>query len=210
MICYPSIINSSKAPRQHCIAFDKLDGSNFRAKYTQKKGFELFGTRTQLIDETTPYWSEMVDIFKSKYQANLVDFFNKSKEYRDYREIIVFGEFFGDNSFAGQHEKELHDIVFFDIMVGHKQRVFLKPRTFIKVTQDVVPIPPIIYEGNMNESFIQDVRDNKYNLKEGVIAKGTETNGAFCGNMWMCKIKTLAYFEKLKTRFKDDWEKYGE
>jgi hypothetical protein len=28
--------------------------------------------------------------------------------------------------------------------------------------------------------------------------------------MWMCKIKTLAYFEKLKTRFKDDWEKYGE
>ena len=75
MIEYPSIINSSNAPRQNCIAFDKLDGSNFRAKYTQKKGFETFGTRTQLIDETTPFWGEMVTIFKSEYKNDLEKFF---------------------------------------------------------------------------------------------------------------------------------------
>lgn len=29
MIEYPSIQNSSKAPRKECVAFNKLDGSNF-------------------------------------------------------------------------------------------------------------------------------------------------------------------------------------
>lgn len=55
MIEYPSIQNSSKAPRKNCVAFDKLDGSNFRAKWTAKRGFDTFGTRTQLIDETSEY-----------------------------------------------------------------------------------------------------------------------------------------------------------
>ena len=62
----------------------------------------------------------------------------------------------------------------------------------------------------MNEQLILDVRNNIYGLKEGVICKGTETNGAFSGNQWMCKIKTFEYLEKLKIVFKDEWEKYAE
>jgi hypothetical protein len=38
MIEYPSMQNSSKAPRKECMVFEKLDGSNFRAKWTEKKG----------------------------------------------------------------------------------------------------------------------------------------------------------------------------
>jgi len=49
MIKYPSIINSVKAPRSHCIAFDKLDGSNFRAKYTQKKGSNFLEQEPRLL-----------------------------------------------------------------------------------------------------------------------------------------------------------------
>lgn len=56
----------------------------------------------------------------------------------------------------------------------------------------------------------QDVRDNKFNLNEGVICKGHLTKGNFFGKMWMCKIKTQAYLDKLKNRFGDDWEKYAE
>lgn len=210
MIEYPSIINSSKAPRKACIAFDKLDGSNFRAKYTQKKGFNVFGTRTQLIDQTTPFWSEMVEVFERDHQEELTKLFKSDKDLRDFREIIVFGEFLGDNSFAGHHENEPHRIVIFDIMVGHKLRKFLKPREFIKKLDGVVEIPKVIYEGNLNEEFIQNVRDNVYNLQEGVICKGVETSGAFCGGVWTCKIKTNAYLQKLKERFKEDWEKYAE
>lgn len=210
MIEYPSIINSSKAPRKHCIAFDKLDGSNFRAKYTNKKGFNVFGTRTQLIDETTPFWGEMVNIFKNTIQQPLENLFNKDKDFRDYREIIVYGEFLGENSFAGRHENESHEIVIFDVLLGHKQRKFLRPQDFIKIIGKEVKIPNIVYTGNLNEEFIQNVRNNIFDLKEGVICKGTESSGAFSGGIWSCKIKTQAYLDKLKTQFGEEWEKYGE
>lgn len=210
MIEYPSIINSSKAPRKHCIAFDKLDGSNFRAKFTQKRGFDVFGTRTQLIDHTTPFWSEMVEIFEQNHRKPLEDLFKKHKDFRDHREIIVFGEFVGENSFAGLHEKEPHKIVIFDIMVGHKLRKFIKPKEFVKTLTGITEIPRIVYDGNLNEEFIKDVRENRFGLTEGVICKGSETSGAFCGGTWMCKIKTFEYLQKLKDRFDDDWIKYAE
>ena len=211
MIEFPSIINSSKAPRKACVAFDKLDGSNFRAKYTQKKGFDVFGTRTQLIVETTPFWCKMVKYFKENQKDILEKFFSKEKEFRDYREIIVFGEFFGPNSFAGRHdENEDQKIVIFDVLVGHKQRKFLKPKEFTKYISPIIETPDVIYEGNLNDSFIEDIRNNKYNLKEGVICKGVETSGAFSGGMWTCKIKTNEYLEKLKKTFGNEWEKYYE
>lgn len=209
MIEYPSIINSSKAPRKNCIAFDKLDGSNFRAKYTQKKGFDVFGTRTQLIDETTPFWGEMVSVFNDTLKEDLEKLF-KTKDFRDYREIIVFGEFLGENSFAGRHEDEPHKIVLFDVLVGHKQRKFLTPQEFVKTFHSIVEIPKIVYTGNLNEEFIADVRANKFGLKEGVICKGTEKSGAFSGGVWTCKIKTQEYLDKLKNQFGDEWTKYGE
>lgn len=210
MIEFPSIINSSKAPRKHCYAFDKLDGSNFRAKYTQKRGFDVFGTRSQLIDETTPYWNDMVYLFKQHGQKPLEKLFKSSKTFRDFREIIVFGEYLGENSFAGRHEAEPHKIVIFDVMVGHKVRKFLKPKEFIDEIGSEIEIPKIVYQGNLNDEFIKDVREGKYNVKEGVICKGTETSGAFCGGMWTCKIKTNAYIQKLKETFGHEWEKYGE
>ncbi len=63
MIEYPTIIGCSKAPREQCIAFDKLDGSNLRFKWTAKRGFDTFGTRTQLIDINTPIYGRGSVIF---------------------------------------------------------------------------------------------------------------------------------------------------
>lgn len=210
MIEYPSIQNSSKAPRQECIAFDKLDGSNFRAKWTQKRGFDVFGTRTQLIDETSEFWGDMVVVFKNTVQKPLEDLFKKDKDFQNVREIIIFGEYFGENSFAGRHEDEPRKIVLFDILVGNKNRKFLKPREFIKKTKDLIETPRVVYEGNMNDQLIADVRADKYNTFEGVICKGTQHVGNASGGIWMCKIKTQKYLDSLKNRFGDDWTKYAE
>lgn len=210
MIEYPSIINSSRAPRRECIAFDKLDGSNFRSKYTQKRGFDCYGTRTQLIDHTTPFWNQMVAIFEKDFKEPLEKLFRDSKDFRDFREIIVFGEFFGENSFAGFHQEEPHRIVIFDVLVGHKQRKFLKPQEFVKTISPIIEAPRVIYRGNLNDEFIERVRSNEFGLKEGVICKGTETSGAFVGGCWMCKIKTREFIDKIKNRFGPDWEKYSE
>lgn len=206
---YCSIINSSKAPRKSCIAQRKYDGSNVRAKYTQKDGFCLFGTRTQLIDKGTPFWGEIVELFEKDLSKPLTELF-RSKDYRDYREITVFGEFFGENSFAGRHENEPHKIVVFDILLGHKQHKLIPPNEFHKQISKVVEIPEVIYQGNLSDQFIKDVRGGLYGTDEGVICKGIEKTGAFFGGIWMCKIKTQAYIDKLKSNFGEEWEKYAE
>lgn len=224
MIEYPTIINSSKAPRANCVAFVKFDGSNFRAKYTLKQGFNLYGSRHELIDESHPFLGEAVTIFNRDYKDTLTDFFKKDRDLRNEREIIVYGEFFGPNSFAGMHQpNDPKEVVIFDVLVGHKNRKFFGPLDFIKVFQSLAKIPPVLYVGNMNEQLIEDVRngkytpefhrltDNKFKLFEGVVCKGTQTRGDFRGNVWMCKIKTAEYFQALRAKWGEEGiKKYGE
>ncbi len=224
MIEYPSISNSSKAPRGNMVAFVKFDGSNFRAKYTQKQGFNLFGSRTELINEATPIYGEGVTIFKRDYEKELTKFFKKDEEFRNLREVEVFAEFYGPNSFAGRHDpNDKKELTVIDVLNGHKNRQFLKPYDFIETFQSLVQIPPVIFMGNLSDKFIEDVRtgvytpefhkltDNKFKVFEGVVCKGTLTRGDYCGNMWTCKIKTNAYFEALKAMYgADGIKKYGE
>lgn len=211
MIEYPSILNSSKAPRQPCVAFEKIDGSNIRVKYTQKRGFDLFGSRTQLIDETHPHLGRVVSIFKRDFQAPLTEIIKK--EWPNDRELIVFGEFFGDKSFAGLHDVTDPTLrfVMFDILVGHKNQKFLLPQEFVKLFNSVVPIPRVVYEGNLSDQLIQDVRAGKYDVVEGVVCKGTQKTGNARGSVWMAKIKTQAYLDKVLNRFGEEGlKKYGE
>lgn len=202
---------SSKAPREQCVAFNKLDGSNIRVKYTHKKGFNLFGSRTQMFDKGHPFLGDAVDIFYRKYEDKLVDLIEEN--FPNEREVIAFLEFFGPNSFAGYHVKEdPKDLVLFDILVGHKNRKFLMPKDFVELTTSVqAEIPSIIYEGNLSDQFIQDVRDGKYNVVEGVVCKGVIRTGAHRGGMWMAKIKTQTYLNRLKGKFgEEEAKKYGE
>jgi hypothetical protein len=210
MLEYPSIINSSKAPRSPCIAFNKLDGSNLRLKWNRKNGIVLFGTRTQLFDESHPIFGEAINLIKDKYGKFLNEYF-LSKDFQNARECQAFFEFFGPNSFAGNHDpNDKKDVVLLDILIGHKERYFILPQDFVKLGK-YVQIPEIIYEGNLNDEFIKDVREGKYPVYEGVVCKGREKSGAFMGKQWMCKIKTNKYLEDLKTKFGEkEALKYGE
>jgi hypothetical protein len=224
MIEYPTIINSSKAPRGSCVGFVKYDGSNFRAKYTQKRGFDVYGSRHELIDESHKFLGEAVTIFKRDYEAVLTEKFRKDKDLRNEREIIVYGEFFGSQSFAGIHQpNDPKEVVIFDVLVGNKNRKFFSPLDFIKEFQSLVKIPPVLYMGNMNDELIEQVRtgvytpefhrltDNKFKLFEGMVCKGTQTRGDFRGGVWMCKIKTNEYFTALRAKWGEEGiKKYGE
>lgn len=213
MIEYPSIINSSRAPREPCIAFDKLDGSNIRVKYTHKAGFTLFGSRHNLFDESFPLLAGSIPSFKERYEKPLTERFKKDKLFQKAKEIIAFGEWVGDKSYAGSHDPDdpTKRFVLIDVLIVLKDRhEFVKPQEFVNMFQGEVEIPRVIYEGTLNEEFIKDVRANKFNTFEGVICKGTITRGSARGKIWMCKIKTEAYLDSLKNRFGDDWEKYAE
>lgn len=87
---------------------------------------------------------------------------------------------------------------------------FLKPQDFIKLAGDSIEIPRVVFQGNFGPQLIQDVREDKFDTNEGVICKGTEYLGNYSGKIWMAKIKTQKYLDKLKNRFNDEWEKFAE
>lgn len=205
---YPSIRNTRKIPCVEGIAFDKIDGSNFRAKWSHKSGFTLFGTRTQLVDESTPYWNNVVKLFKETIAEPLHQ--SLSENFKREKQAIVFSEFYGENSFAGRHKEERHKLITFDILL-EKSKKFLLPQDFISFTEEAgIEIPRVVYHGKNDYAFVQQVRKDDFNTPEGIIFKGKTRVGNFSGGVLMCKIKTYSYMDKLKEIFKDDWEKYSE
>ena len=215
MIEYPSISNASKAPRKPMLAFEKLDGSMIRVKWTPRNGFCLFGSRECLLDDTHPHLGYVVHLFNSTISAELDDLLRHhfSKE----KEVVVCGEFFGPSSFAGIHVDPVEQmkLVVFDLLVIIKKSYheFVLPQDFVKLmAHTTIPTPRLVYEGVLGEDFISKVRGNKLDieLNEGVVCKGRERSGAYRGKVWMCKIKTNHYMDRLKTRYGDGWGRFWE
>jgi hypothetical protein len=200
MKTYPKIEHYSEAPLgEFCYAFYKYDGSNIRAEWGRKRGWYKWGTRNVMIDKNTPIYGEAIDIFLNKYGQDLDDVFRI--EYPKVDSFVVFGEFFGPNSFAGKHiESDNMDIIMFD--VNQHKRGFLPPKEFIE-NFGHLDIPKIIYQGNFNGELIKNVRENKYQLTEGVVCKGTIKTKKEGEILWMTKIKCDSWIKKVK-------ELYGE
>lgn len=202
---YLEIQGPNKAPRENCIAFYKHDGSNIRAEWSRKRSWYKFGSRKVLIDKTHDL-GEAVDIFLNTYGDDLEYIFKQDKNFRSCQNVTVFGEFFGKNSFAGQHEEnDPKEIVLFDVNI-HKKGI-MSPTDFIKIFGHL-KIPEIIYQGKFNESFIQNVKEGKYPVEEGIVAKGLLPHGKPPHNLWMAKVKTKAWIEKLKREYEIYPEKF--
>lgn len=192
---YPKIDHYNKGPfGQNCYAFYKLDGSNFRAEWSRKRGWYKYGTRNVMIDRNTPLFGESIDIFLNKYGQSLDDIFRQ--EYKKVHSFVIFGEFLGPNSFAGKHiDEDPKDIILFD--VSQYKRGFLPPDEFVNVFGHL-DIPKIVYKGVYDQELINNVRNNKFSLEEGVICKGvikTKKDGIV---VWSNKIKTNDWIRKVR------------
>ena len=190
MKTYPSISKEIRSDI-YIYAFNKLDGQNFRCEFSEKRGFYKFGSRNQLVDETSSF-KEAIELVKSKYENDLRLLF---KEYR-WKDVICFFEYWGPNSFAGQHDpNDQKTVTLFDVN-PYKQGI-LEPRQFIKYFGHL-DIPNVVYEGKVNETFIQNVRNS--NVEgigfEGCVCKGANDKKTKMPIMF--KIKTLAWLNKLK------------
>ena len=213
MKTYWSIPGPSKAPQQPCIAFYKYDGSNFRAEWSKKKGWHKFGTRRTMIDESDPMFGPAVTLFRETYGDDVPKVLkDRQKDYRQVDRITAYCEYFGPSSIGMWHDwEELHtvgELMLFDINV-HK-RGFVLPRDFVQHFGHL-KIAEVVYEGNFNNQFVQDIWDGKYNVKEGVVAKGVTPNpkGRAEHGLWMAKCKTAWWFEALRRKYKEtDNEKY--
>lgn len=195
---YPSI--PAKPDRDLLIyAFDKIDGSNIRAEWSRKTGFYKFGSRTVLIDSSHDFLGEAPDLIRAKYEAGLADSFKKQRIDR----AICFFEFFGPNSFAGQHVAESHDVILID--VNPYKKGIDPPSDFIRSYQHL-GIPDCVYTGKANHDFELGIKEG---LIPGVTFEGVVCKGVRKGrHLTMFKIKSQAWIDKLRAFCGSDERKF--
>lgn len=197
MKSYPKIEHYNKGLfGQNCYAFYKHDGSNFRAEWGRKRGWYKYGTKSVMVDKNTPIFGDAINLFLNKYGEDLDSIFRS--EYKKIDNFVIFGEFFGENSFAGQHvDEEKKDIILFD--VNQFRRGFLPPQEFIE-NFGHLDIPEVIYRGIYDDKLINSIKSNKFKLEEGVVCKGVfKTKGNEI--VWMSKIKTNEWLSKVRALY---------
>lgn len=209
-LVYPKIPSTLDCPLRQCIAFEKYDGTNIHWVWQQNMGWMDFGTRRDRF----PLNNKGVAQFEAAHpelsgldklwdqDGRLENYLLDNPKYNSAKEIIVFTEYFGPNSFAGQHNpKDEKQLVIFDIQVDGK---IIPPEQLVEDFKDF-NIAKIVFQGKFSGQLFVDVRKGKLNVKEGVVVKGTVG-----GQVYMAKIKTEAYLERLKNEFKNDWQSYWE
>lgn len=173
------------------IAFDKIDGSNLRFEFNHKTGFNKFGTRTQLMSDDSDFMIGK-ELFMNKYSEDLSRIFF-TKDFRNHKTITVYAELIGEDSFAGYHDfKKDLNLVLFDIWLYKKG--FVEPNEFIKQFEKF-GIPKVISRGVLDADFVKSIKENT-ELSEGVICKGLHNK-----DVWMCKIKTRKWLDRLRNNF---------
>jgi hypothetical protein len=190
MIEYPSITADIRRGVR-IVAFDKLDGQNVRAEWTQKHGLHKFATKTRLLCPDEGVVRKAAIIIPEKYDA-----LNKALRKTRVSKAVCFFEFYGPNSVFGMHqEDDEHTATLIDIAL-HKRGI-LPPKEFIKLTRGM-EIPAVLYEGNCNEEFIRSVNDGTLEGlgSEGVVCKGPFDRKLQRPVMW--KIKRHDWYERLR------------
>ena len=212
-LAYPKIPDSSKCLLEKCVAFKKYDGTNLHWVWESELGWYGFGTRRNRYDldemgiaefnEAHPGLEASPSLFWNNFAIPLEKIFRENSKYQ-FPELTVFTEFLGTNSFAGMHEPdEPKDLVLLDVETPNGM---VAPEEFIEDFKDL-KIAEVIYRGKATGQFIEDVRRGKYNVEEGVVCKGVDRQTK---EIWMAKIKTNAYMQRLKQTFKNDWQDYWE
>lgn len=212
-LVYPKIPDSTGCMLKQCVAFEKLDGTNIHWVWEPKIGFVAMGTRRDrysLFDEDDEEFDKnhpglkQKDLYKafSEIEVDLDELIDTSNP--GAKEIIVFTEYLGSKSFAGQHDpKEKKKLFIIDVQVDGK---LMPPDLFVKQFDPKwFPVPKVIYKGKYSGQLVEDIRKGKYSVKEGAVIKGMLDN-----QIYMVKVKTDAYMERLKAEFKDSWKNYWE
>ncbi len=193
METYPSI--PTEIINEPIYAFDKVDGSNFRAEWSRKSGFNKYGTRTRLLDPYEKPLGEAIELFEHKYMDELDQTFRKQR----WEKATAFLEFYGESSFAGQHkEGEKHDVILFDVHV-YKMGMLL-PKEFLNIIAPRVETVPLLYKGLPNQEFAQKVKTGQLQgmTFEGVVCKGTLNKHQ---QVTMFKIKNRAWIDAVKAKY---------
>lgn len=210
MKSYPSISDKINY-KIDVIAFDKYDGSNIRAEWSQKRGFYKFGSRKRLLDEADTHLGNAITIFNKQWAEILPEIFYQQGWLGKEMRVTCFFEYYGPNSFAGWHSDKPEDFNLSLIDVNLHKKGILEPKEFIKIFGDL-EIPPVLYRGKANKTFIDRVRNSALDgmTEEGVVCKAPNPSRKRTSKPVMFKIKSQAWYNKLFAKCKGDLKKFDE
>lgn len=229
-LAYPKITDTTNCSLKRCYAYEKLDGTNIHWCWNAQDHWYAFGTRRdrfpftqkgiQEFNEAHPGLEEVVpnflgDIGDGGEMLGLADPLNDlfdnvkpwgriTKYPYKLSEVIVFTEFYGLKSFAGQHqEDDAKGHYLIDIMVdGQLVAPDIMEHDFIDFRWCM---PRVIYRGKYTGDLVERIRKGKFPVTEGAVIKGVHED-----QVYMAKVKTDSYMESLKAKFKDKWKDYWE
>lgn len=207
-LTYSKIPSTLDCPLKQCVAFEKYDGTNLHWTFHPGQGFLEYGTRRDTFhlnkagilafEQAHPELAGVDKLWDP--QGKLEDLLQE--QYSKFKNINVFTEYFGPKSFAGSHQpNDTMQLVIIDIEVDGN---IISPEEFMEVFQDF-NIARSVFQGKFSGQLFLDVRKGKYDVKEGVVVKGMVGD-----RVYMAKIKTEAYLQRLQSQFKDDWKNYWE
>lgn len=201
MKSYPSI-DVQVNGRVDMYAFDKLDGSNIRAEWTRKaKSFVKFGSRNRLLGTDQGKLAAAEHIISDKYLKDLNQIFLDER----YERAVAFFEFYGPNSFAGNHPDPVEEMTATLFDIAPYKKGILAPNEFIKIFGDL-DVPQVLYRGRIGPEFIEKVRSSTLDgmTFEGVVCKGPFDKKL--GGPIMFKVKSSAWLDKLRDYCRGDQE----
>ncbi len=174
-----------------------------RFEWSRQQGWYRFGTRYKVIDRTSGQWGHVIGLFLDQYGDGVARVFQDQPGYRRVERATAYCEHFGSSSFAGWHDyDELRregELVLFDVAI-HK-RGFVLPGDFVRDFGHL-RIAELIHEGPFDRQFVQDVREDRYPVREGIVAKGVvlgkKKNPQH--GLWMAKVKTRWWLDELRKR----------
>ncbi len=195
MKSYPSITSTAISDgRTHVWAFEKIDGSQIRTEWSDKRGFYKLGSRRQLIDSQNLLGQAQVALDRD-FAEPLAAIFRKKR----WKRVVCFFELAGPNSFAGSHQPgDDLGLVLFDVALP--KQGLLRPNDFMDTFEDL-PCPKLLYSGPATERFVESIRAST-TLAEGVVCK-TRKGIIF-------KVKTRAWIERVKDLHRDNPDKLRE
>lgn len=205
MINYPTIPGEHDAPKyfgEYTFVFYKYDGTNIRVEIDIKSKKCKFFTKSTQFDQTHMIYGKFLEIFNI-YFDTILKMLYEEKLFSS-QKVNLYFEFFGDRSFAGGHfSDDKMQIRLFDIQDCNG--CFLPPKRFVDLSEKYkdIPFAELIFSGLLDENIVNSIKSNNYNLFEGAVLKGSSNK-----KVWMFKIKTEEYKEKLKLKFSKNWERF--
>jgi len=191
---YPSIGKGIIQDAEYYI-FDKLDGSNIRAEYSIKKGFDKFATRKKLMSDDSGILNQSKELIQRTEQA-VHDIFKKNK----WESGTLFFEFHGKNSFAGFHDPT--DKFKASLIDVHVTRMgYLPPKEYLKEFGNRVEMSEFLLVSKFNKTLLEKI---KYGTLDGVTFEGVIGKTVARNKIVRCKVKSKAWIDRLKNQCGDD------